>query len=185
MPSDRPGGACFGRPPDAPAPATRPRRASNSGEMQRSGIRRQPADGPAAPPAEVRPQARSTACRPERRPRHSHRPDRSQPRRRHLAPKHTMTTTTNTPDAERELAVLQAISEDEHAPQRDIARSTGMSLGMTNAVLKRLSQKGLVTVRKVKGRHMRYAITPDGVHEIARPKRRFTRVMVTAARSST
>ena len=79
-----------------------------------------------------------------------------------------MTTTTNTPDAERELAVLQAISEDEHAPQRDIARSTGMSLGMTNAVLKRLSQKGLVTVRKVKGRHMRYAVTPDGVHEIAR-----------------
>lgn len=86
-----------------------------------------------------------------------------------------MTNTIPHDHTERELAVLQVVQQDNSTPQRDIAQRTGMSLGMTNAILKRLAQKGLVTVRKVKGRHMAYAVTPEGVHEIARRTYRYFR----------
>jgi len=33
----------------------------------------------------------------------------------------------------------------------------GLSLGMTNAILKRLAAKGWITVRKVNNRNIRYA----------------------------
>jgi len=78
-------------------------------------------------------------------------------------------------EAQHELAVLRAVQENERTAQRDIARRAGISLGMTNAVLKRLSQKGFLTVRRIKGRHMAYAVTPDGVHEIARRTYRYFR----------
>lgn len=86
-----------------------------------------------------------------------------------------MTNTIPHDHTERELAVLQVVHENNTAPQRDIAQRTGMSLGMTNAILKRLSQKGLVTIRRIKGRHMAYAVTPEGVHEIARRTYRYFR----------
>ncbi len=86
-----------------------------------------------------------------------------------------MTTNTTPHNPERELAVLQVVHENNTTPQRDIAQRTGMSLGMTNAILKRLAQKGFVTMRKVKGRHMAYAVTPEGVHEIARRTYRYFR----------
>lgn len=78
-------------------------------------------------------------------------------------------------DNERELAVLKLLQDDESVPQRELARKSGMSLGMTNAVLKRLVHKGYVTARKVKGRHMAYAVTPAGVHEIATRTYRYFR----------
>ena len=76
---------------------------------------------------------------------------------------------------ERELAVLRLLHESETVPQRDIARRTGMSLGLTNAVLKRLAHKGYVTMRKATGRQMAYAVTPDGVNEIAKRTYRYFR----------
>ena len=56
-------------------------------------------------------------------------------------------------EAQHELAVLRVVQENERTAQRDIARRAGISLGMTNAILKRLSQKGFLTVRRIKGRH--------------------------------
>ncbi len=79
------------------------------------------------------------------------------------------------PERERELTVLQLLQEDETYPQRELARRSGMSLGMTNAVLRRLVSKGFVMARQVKGRHMVYAVTPDGVNEIARRTYRYFR----------
>ena len=70
-------------------------------------------------------------------------------------------TRTSSEEAKHELGVLRVVHENERTPQRDIARRTGISLGMTNAILKRLSKKGYVTMRKAKGRHMAYAVTPD------------------------
>lgn len=71
---------------------------------------------------------------------------------------------------------LGAPSERQSAlSQRQIARSAGLSLGMTNKVLARLSKKGYLTMRKVKGRHMAYAVTPEGVQEIARRTYRYFR----------
>jgi DNA-binding MarR family transcriptional regulator len=57
--------------------------------------------------------------------------------------------------------------------QRDIADIVGVSLGMTNAILKRLSQKGLVTIKRVNNRNLRYAVSPEGMDAIARRSYRY------------
>ncbi|MFP4011738.1 MAG: MarR family transcriptional regulator, partial [Spirochaetaceae bacterium] len=74
---------------------------------------------------------------------------------------------------EKELEVLEQIYRRNDVRQRDLARVIGMSLGMTNAILKRLSQKGLLTVRKVNNRNIVYAVSPVGVDAIARKSYRY------------
>ena len=72
-----------------------------------------------------------------------------------------------------ELEVLRHIAHAEDVRQRELARIIGMSLGMTNAILKRLAQKGLITIRKVNNRNIMYAVSPDGFEEIARRSYRY------------
>jgi len=43
-----------------------------------------------------------------------------------------------------------------------------MSLGMTNAIVKRLAAKGLLTMRKINNRNIMYAVSPRGMEEIAK-----------------
>ena len=74
-----------------------------------------------------------------------------------------------------ELKVLQHIAHADDVRQRALARIIGMSLGMTNAILKRLAQKGLITIRKVNNRNIMYAVSPDGFEEIARRSYRYLR----------
>jgi len=50
--------------------------------------------------------------------------------------------------------------------QRDLAQIAGASLGMTNSILKRLAQKGLITIKKLNSRNIQYAITIEGINEI-------------------
>lgn len=50
--------------------------------------------------------------------------------------------------------------------QRDLAQIAGASLGMTNSILKRLAQKGWITVKKLNSRNIQYAVTLDGINEI-------------------
>jgi len=57
--------------------------------------------------------------------------------------------------------------------QRSLAASSGLSLGMTNVLLKRFSEKGWVTVKRFNARNLQYALTPEGVQEIARRTYRF------------
>jgi len=66
-----------------------------------------------------------------------------------------------------ELEVLRHIASVNDVRQRDLAQIIGMSLGMTNAILKRLARKGLITIRKVNNRNIMYAVSPDGFEEIA------------------
>lgn len=42
-----------------------------------------------------------------------------------------------------------------------------MSLGMTNVLVKRMSQKGFVMIKKVSARRVSYVLTPDGMNELA------------------
>ncbi|MDR2102515.1 MAG: winged helix-turn-helix transcriptional regulator, partial [Treponema sp.] len=49
--------------------------------------------------------------------------------------------------------------------QRELARIAGASLGMTNSILKRLAQKGWITIRKVNSRRIQYAVSPEGINE--------------------
>ena len=75
---------------------------------------------------------------------------------------------------EKELELLNSINSTSlPLSQRELARTSGMSLGMTNAVLKRLVQKGWLTIKKINNRNIRYAVTPEGVEEITRRSYRY------------
>jgi predicted transcriptional regulator len=50
--------------------------------------------------------------------------------------------------------------------QRDLALIAGTSLGMTNSILKRLAQKGWITIKKMNSRNIQYAVTLEGINEI-------------------
>lgn len=76
-----------------------------------------------------------------------------------------------------ELAILENIYASQNRArllkQRELANAAGASLGMTNAILKRLALKGLIVVRRINSRNIHYAVTPDGVNEIARRSYRY------------
>ena len=57
--------------------------------------------------------------------------------------------------------------------QRELAQITRTSLGMTNSILKRLTQKGWITIKKLNSRNIRYAVTLDGLDEIIKRSYRY------------
>ena len=73
--------------------------------------------------------------------------------------------------SDHEYAILDSIyrhTEAKPVRQRDLAQVVGISLGMTNVILKKLAQKGWVAVRKANSRNLQYAVTPSGIEEITR-----------------
>ncbi len=75
---------------------------------------------------------------------------------------------------ERELQILEQIyTSNQEVHQRDLARIVGLSLGMTNAILKRLAQKGFLTIRKVNNRNIRYVVSAKGVEAIMKRSYRY------------
>ncbi|MFW6292774.1 MAG: MarR family transcriptional regulator [Spirochaetota bacterium] len=74
-----------------------------------------------------------------------------------------------------ELDVLSQIHHNQAVKQRDIAHAIGLSLGMTNAILKRLAGKGFISMRKINARTIHYLVTPDGIDLIARRSYRYLR----------
>ena len=59
--------------------------------------------------------------------------------------------------------------------QRSIAKTLNLSLGMTNAIIKRLATKGWVTIHKINSRNLQYSLTPEGTREVARRTYRYLR----------
>jgi DNA-binding MarR family transcriptional regulator len=57
--------------------------------------------------------------------------------------------------------------------QRNLARIAGTSLGMTNAILKRLTQKGWIVIKRLNSRNIRYAVTPEGINELVQRSYRY------------
>ncbi len=77
---------------------------------------------------------------------------------------------------DKELDILQNISEsDGGIRQRDLARIIGLSLGMTNTILKRMAQKGWLKIRKVNNRNIQYIVSAQGMEAIARRSYRYFR----------
>ncbi|HOJ98114.1 MAG TPA: winged helix-turn-helix transcriptional regulator [Termitinemataceae bacterium] len=78
-----------------------------------------------------------------------------------------------------ELVILENIYDsarkEQEIRQRDLAHVAGVSLGMANAILKRMAQKGWITIRRINSRNIHYAITPEGLHEIARRSYRYVK----------
>ncbi len=70
---------------------------------------------------------------------------------------------------EKELETLEYIFENQDAvKQRDLSKIVGVSLGMINAIIKRLARKGWLMVRKVNNRNIQYIVSPEGAQAIAR-----------------
>jgi DNA-binding MarR family transcriptional regulator len=68
-----------------------------------------------------------------------------------------------------EVLILQNIQNNGgNTRQRDLARVVGKSLGMTNAILKRLVKRGLLIIKKINNRTVRYAVSPAGINAITR-----------------
>jgi DNA-binding MarR family transcriptional regulator len=77
---------------------------------------------------------------------------------------------------EKEIDILETISRGRRRiSQRDLARIIGLSLGMTNSILKRLVQKGWLQIRKVNNRNIQYIISAQGMERIARRSYRYLR----------
>ncbi|HEY9054255.1 MAG TPA: winged helix-turn-helix transcriptional regulator [Rectinemataceae bacterium] len=72
--------------------------------------------------------------------------------------------------SESELQLLEAIyacqDEDERSSQRSLADRAGLSLGMTNALLRRFAERGWVKLLHISGRSLRYILTPAGVEQV-------------------
>ncbi|HTO23188.1 MAG TPA: winged helix-turn-helix transcriptional regulator [Spirochaetia bacterium] len=52
--------------------------------------------------------------------------------------------------------------------QRELANRTGLSLGMTNALLRRFAEKGWVKLTRLSAKSVQYGLTPEGMAEVAR-----------------
>lgn len=70
-------------------------------------------------------------------------------------------------EARAKLGLLHALEAKPAATQRDLARTLGVALGLTNAYLKRAVAKGWVKVRQVPARRYAYYLTPKGFAEKA------------------
>lgn len=88
--------------------------------------------------------------------------------------------TANDTAEERELDVLSVVhaaqTEDStaargnaggHVSQRSIAQALGMSVGLTNSILKRLTEKGFVMMRRINHNNVHYLVTPAGIEQLS------------------
>lgn len=73
-----------------------------------------------------------------------------------------------------DLAVLEHLSDSPQAiSQREIARRSGLSVGMINAILKKLVHIGYVKTSNLNRRSIQYLLTPQGFAEKARKSYRY------------
>ncbi len=76
--------------------------------------------------------------------------------------------------ADREIEALEYIYRQQNAiKQRDLAKIIGVSLGMTNAILKRLARKGWLMIQRVNNRNIQYVVSPAGIEVIAKKSYRY------------
>ena len=73
---------------------------------------------------------------------------------------------------ESELFLMESLGEAERTrariTQRELATSSGLSLGMTNALLRRFAEKGWVKLTRLSAKSVQYALTAEGMAEVAR-----------------
>ena len=67
--------------------------------------------------------------------------------------------------SEKEFTILKEISNNHQPNQRLIAERTGISLGLTNFIIKRLVKKGYVKASQLDARKVQYLLTPKGFSE--------------------
>ena len=83
-------------------------------------------------------------------------------------------TTTADPLAEKEFILIQEIAKSPTRTQRDLSESIGLSLGMTNLLIKRLARKGLIKVTHLDWKRTQYLLTLKGMMEKTRKTYHYT-----------
>ncbi len=68
----------------------------------------------------------------------------------------------------RTLALFEKVEENHQINQRQLAKELGISLGLTNAFIQRVLQKGWMRARQVSARRWMYFLTPQGAMEKSR-----------------
>ena len=67
-----------------------------------------------------------------------------------------------------ELAVLESLQDAKSSiSQRELARRSGLSVGLVNAIIKRLIHTGYVKTSRLNRRSIEYLLTPDGFSQTA------------------
>lgn len=89
-----------------------------------------------------------------------------------------MNTAAQSSSAESELALMREIAREPIQTQRDLSRGTGLSLGLTNLLLKRFARKGLIKVRQLDWKRTQYLLTPKGTLEKTRKTYDYARYTV-------
>ena len=72
-----------------------------------------------------------------------------------------------------EFKIIDEIDKDLNTTQRKLSRQIGLSLGMTNIIVKRLIAKGYVKVKGLNRRNVQYLLTPRGFAEKVRKTHRY------------
>jgi DNA-binding MarR family transcriptional regulator len=76
--------------------------------------------------------------------------------------------------SEKEFAVIREISNNHLPDQRTIAIRTGISLGLTNLIIKRLINKGYIKAKQLNQKKIQYLLTPKGFSEKAKKSYNYT-----------
>jgi DNA-binding Lrp family transcriptional regulator len=68
---------------------------------------------------------------------------------------------------EKEYILLKELKDNNsHIPQRELAKKAGLSLGSTNLLIKRMINTGLIKMRKLNSRNLRYLLTKKGIETV-------------------
>lgn len=68
--------------------------------------------------------------------------------------------------SDKESIILEQIYYNDSQKQRELADKAGISLGMTNTILKRLVEKGWLITRRLNSRNISYEVSPAGRKEL-------------------
>lgn len=78
------------------------------------------------------------------------------------------------PLAEKEFLLIQHIARNPSVTQRDLSQDLGLSLGMTNLIIRRLARKGMLKVQQLDWKRTQYLLTLKGAAEKGRKAYRYT-----------
>jgi DNA-binding MarR family transcriptional regulator len=81
-------------------------------------------------------------------------------------------------DELRTLKLLEAVDSREPPTQRELARDLNISLGLVNAFVKRLANKGYFKITHIPKNRVKYLLTPKGALEKSRLTYRYIRYSV-------
>ena len=73
-----------------------------------------------------------------------------------------------TPEEQRTLNLFELLENQPNLNQRQLAQKLGISLGLANAYLRKVLNKGWVRARQIKARRWLYFLTPQGAVEKSR-----------------